>query len=190
MQLAKILESSVRQRRDAGARYAGAKYCSSVLTTGVGVPLNPLRRDYQVGFAVVVAGDASDPIVTMLRQALYSVTTAEDVGDAMGQVDEGVQAGDGSGGGLLLVHHSCAGGLNQLASMAPIAGGLPEQLVVVLVGPADATAVVPGSVLSAITGYGNKLSVLSEPLQASDVAQLCWVSKNDGLCIKNEELCI
>ena len=111
----------------------------------------------------------------MLRQAMYSVTAAEDVGDAMGQVDEAIQGGDGSGGGLLLVHHSCAAGLDQLVSMAPIAGGLPEPLVVVIVGPPDGTAVVPDSVLSAITSYGNKLSILTEPLQASDVAQLCWL---------------
>ena len=42
LQLAQLLDSSVRQRRDAGARYAGAKFCASVLTTGVYVPKQPV----------------------------------------------------------------------------------------------------------------------------------------------------
>jgi hypothetical protein len=196
LDLAQLLDRTIRQRRDAGARYAGSRFCASALdpSSGASVAVNPLRRDYTVGFAVVAAASAaaSAAIAPLLREALYTVTSADSIGAAVGEVDAAAAAAAGGGGGgggaegagLLVVHHSCTDGFAELAAMTA-ADRLLEHVVIVAVLPpgtdpaaltADSGSGGGGGVLNELSHSSrHKLVVLVEPLQVADTAQLCWL---------------
>lgn len=189
-QLVRLLDRAIRRRRDAGMRHAGLHFCTSALdpASGMSVAVNPMRRNFAVGFAVVVAAQSDrsasvSPIVEMLEHALYTVTTVDNLESAVEQCGRTSSDVDGKRG-LLLVRQGfkCfatandASEFDELGALAT-AGKLPKgvAVVVVLAKGAGATSITDGALRELVTSPHNKLAVLVEPVQAGEIAQLCWL---------------
>ena len=150
-------------------RFAGARFCPSAFEDGRAIRLNPLRRGYTLGFAAVAAPSSSSVALSgLLRGALYEVSVSAELGAAMGVAAEAGARGDC---GLLLVHEGCPGALEHLAQVAARGGaGLPNGAGVVVVLRAGGDAEAVAQRLRGICG-----TVLVEPVEPADVAQLCWL---------------
>ena len=164
-----MLERCVKRTRDAGMRFAGARFCPSAFEDGRAIRLNPLRRGYTLGFAAVAAPSSSSVALSgLLRGALYEVSVSAELGAAMGVAAEAGARGDC---GLLLVHEGCPGALEHLAQVAARAGaGLPKGAGVVVVLRAGGDPEAVAQRLGGVCG-----TVLVEPVEPADVAQLCWL---------------
>jgi hypothetical protein len=178
--LMRLLDSTIRRQRDAGARYAGSNFCTSALapTSAMSVAVNPLRRDFTVGFAAVVkSSQIAAPIVEMLQQVRYTVISVDTLASAVEQLRSSSSGGDRTRG-LLVLQHDCneaAGGGDNFGELVAlsVAGKLPESVVVVTVLPVGSAAETPQSEIGC--SLCNRLEVLVEPVQVAEVAQLCWL---------------
>ena len=122
------------------------------------VCVNPLRRDFTVGFAVVVKGRETEserqsergrdlaalsPTVELLQQALYTVIPADDLASGLEQLRS--SCGGGATRGLLVVQHGCSGDADvsgefeELVALSA-AGKLAEGVAVVAVLPEGSAA--------------------------------------------------
>ena len=155
------------------------------------VCVNALRRDFTVGFAVVVRGRETErerqsergrelaalsPTVELLQQALYTVIPADDLASGLEQLRS--SCGGGATRGLLVVQHGCSGDADgggefeELVALSA-AGKLAEGVAVVVVLPEGSAAGV--ALRERARSARIRLEVLAEPVQAAEVAQLCWL---------------
>eukprot|EP01044_Picomonas_judraskeda_P006624 COSAG03_NODE_669_length_6368_cov_57.753390_1_plen_328_part_10 len=153
--------------------------------------VNALRRDFTVGFAVVVRGRETEserqsergrdlaalsPTVELLQQALYTVIPADDLASGLEQLRS--SCGGGATRGLLVVQHGCSGdadGSGEFEELVALsaAGKLAEGVAVVAVLPEGSAAGV--ALRERARSARIRLEVLAEPVQAAEVAQLCWL---------------
>lgn len=180
LELMRLLDSTIRRHRDAGARYAGSRFCTSALAPAgvMAVAVNPLRRDFTVGFAVVVKpSQIAAPIVELLQQAMYTVISVGNLASAVEQLWRSV-SGAGGARGLLVMQRDCNEGVGSGDSFSglvalSLAGKLPESVAVVAVLPDGSVAETTRTELR--RSLCNRLEVLVEPVQTAEVAQLCWL---------------